>query len=60
MEELILDLIDYDVEEDYEEDEEEGTITIMVIRKAMQLSRNIWKSAVLKMSAVSLPISRTI
>ena len=28
MEELILDLIDYDVEEDYEEDEEEGTITI--------------------------------
>ena len=26
----------------------------------MQLSRNIWKSAVLKMSAVSLPISRTI
>ncbi|WP_290392469.1 YebC/PmpR family DNA-binding transcriptional regulator, partial [uncultured Bacteroides sp.] len=28
MEELILDLIDYDVEEDFEEDEEEGTITI--------------------------------
>lgn len=60
MEELILDLIDYDVEEDYEEDEEEGTITIYGDPKAMQLSRNIWKSAVLKMSAVSLPISRTI
>ena len=28
MEELILDLIDYDVEEDFEEDEEEGTLTI--------------------------------
>lgn len=28
MEELILDLIDYDVEDEYEEDEEEGTITI--------------------------------
>ena len=28
MEELILDLIDYDVEDEYEEDDEEGTITI--------------------------------
>ena len=28
MDELILDLIDYGVEEDYEEDEEEGTVTI--------------------------------
>ena len=28
MEEFILDMIDYDVDEDYEEDEEEGTITI--------------------------------
>ena len=28
MEELILDLIDFDVEDEYEEDEEEGTITI--------------------------------
>lgn len=60
MEELILDLIDYDVEEDYEEDEEEGTITIYGDPKSYAVSRNIWKSAVLKMSAVSLPISRTI
>ena len=28
MEELILDLIDYDVEDEYEQDDEEGTITI--------------------------------
>ena len=28
MEEFILDMIDFDVEEDYEEDDEEGTITI--------------------------------
>ena len=28
MEELILDLIDYDVDDEFEEDEEEGTITI--------------------------------
>ena len=28
MDELILDLIDYGVDDDYEEDEEEGTITI--------------------------------
>ena len=28
MEELILDLIDYNVEDEYDEDEEEGTITI--------------------------------
>ena len=28
LEELILDLIDYDVEDEYEEDDEEGTITI--------------------------------
>ena len=28
MEEFILDMIDFDVDEDYEEDEEEGTITI--------------------------------
>ena len=28
MEELILDLIDYDVDEDFEVDDEEGTITI--------------------------------
>lgn len=28
MEELILDLIDYNVDDEYDEDEEEGTITI--------------------------------
>ena len=28
MEEFILEMIDFDVDEDYEEDEEEGTITI--------------------------------
>jgi UPF0082 protein BT_0627 len=28
MEEFILDMIDFDIDEDYEEDEEEGTITI--------------------------------
>ena len=28
MEEYILDMIDFDVDEDYEEDDEEGTITI--------------------------------
>ena len=28
MEEFILDMIDFDVDEDYEEDEEEGTVTI--------------------------------
>ena len=38
MEELILDLIDYDVEDEYEEDDEEGTITIMVIPRAMPYS----------------------
>ncbi len=59
MEELILDLIDYDVEDEYEQDDEEGTITIYGDPKAMPLSRNIWKNADSKMSVETLLISRT-
>lgn len=60
MDELILDLIDFGVEEDYDMDEEEGTITITAIRRATVPSRSIWKSRASRMSAVNSLISRTI
>ena len=59
MEELILDLIDYDVEDEYEEDDEEEQSLSMVIPRAMPLFRNTWKSVALKMSVETSLISRT-
>ena len=57
MEELILDLIDYDVEDDRMMRKVQSRST--EIRKAMPLSRNIWKNADSKMSVETLLISRT-
>ena len=59
MEEFILDMIDFDIDEDYEEDEEEGTITIYGDPKSYAASRSTWKRAALRMWAASLPTSPT-
>ena len=60
MEELILDLIDYDVEDEYEQDDEEGTITIYGDPKSYAAIQKHLESVASRMSAVILLISRTI
>ena len=48
MEELILDLIDYNVEDEFDEDEEEGTITIYGDPRLRSNSRNTGRILVLR------------
>ena len=60
MEELILDLIDYDVEMSLKRMKKKVQSLSMVIRRAMLPFRNIWRNVALRMSVVNLLISRTI
>ena len=60
MEELILDLIDYDVEDEYEEDDEEGTITIYGNPKSYAaIQKHLEECGFGKMSVETSLISRT-
>ena len=59
MEEFILDMIDFDIDEDYEEDEEEGTITIYGDPKSYAAIQKHLEEGGFEDVAASLPTSPT-